>query len=58
MPRKGRRQLVNLDEEYEQDQRNEECRRLEIELHREWRAVAFDCNLHRGRRLPFGVVKL
>jgi hypothetical protein len=37
MPRKGRKQLVLVDEEQLRESREEGYRRLAIELHRAWR---------------------
>lgn len=41
MPRKTRKDLVQVDEEQVQEARNQQCENLERELHKEWRAVRF-----------------
>lgn len=41
MPRRARKDLVQVDEEQAQAARVQQCDRLERELHMEWRATRF-----------------
>ena len=57
MPRKTRRELVLVDEQQEQEDRDLQCQKLEKELRQTWREVTFLWRSASGQSLPLGVVK-
>jgi hypothetical protein len=57
MPRRTRKQLILVDEEREQYERDELCRRLTLHLHREWYLAASVWPHDRGDDMPIGVVE-
>lgn len=57
MPRKTREKLDRKQEARARYDREEAYRRLEAQLHRQWRERAIVCHDNSGEGLPFGVVE-